>query len=466
MMYVLAGAAAICCAVVLSTMDLTHLWLLAVAAPVVIHAVHLRHRGLSALRFNFGTLVVATYVTLFPFRLIVLALDGWQGVLVIGQTTAADATAACGLVGVCVSLLLLTYYPLSYGGDFSPTTSTQSQDALYRFSRVALVIATLGIVLVMIAEGGPAGVYATFAQHSKAVTLTRSEQLGYTLWILYLPIAIWALTALEPGRSTRRLRVVGVFLVCTVVLLYASRLTAVSALVGAWPLWRGQRRLSSLWKVTAIALLFSIAGFILVSGRTQERQELNTADVLRSASYAVLDGVILVRSRPEALRPAVMNGQRLIAGGSSFVPSAIWPSKPRLDPYRLDSAVANTFGNENQRFTTGFPASFLLEGAAIGGMGGAMLFSLILGVLLGASERRLFTRAATGHLAQVLLGVASVSIFNFIKDGDTVASLQALLKYSLYVLLPFVALRIARDTVPAGFRRDSRTSAAHSLPVA
>lgn len=448
---VVAGTASIGLALLVVAQPREMLLIACVLSPVALHAGRLIVRQEALTTFNAGSVVVATYAFLVPLRLLTMWMDGWQRVLILGRVTPEQALRTAALLGLMTLALLVAYYcAAGRAGTESRGPRPEEERALQRLAMVCLLASAAGILLVLAANGGPAGVYQKFATHNKGLSLSGIERVGYAAFHLLLPIGVWATVALGRVKSARALRVCAALLVAILVLMLASRLLLLALAVGAWPLWRSANRRRGLVVVLVLAPLVALAGVGIVERRTDRSAEDPVAHrLLRSASYSVLDAAMAVQQAPESLTPRVLNPERVSAGAASLVPTALWPQKPNISTLRLDYAVADVYGNANQRRTTGFPASMLVEGYTAAGWPGALAAGALLGALLGLAERMLVRQAGRTFFARLGLSIIASTAFTYVKDGDAVAALLAMLKVSGYAALLLFAVgawRAAPDT--------------------
>lgn len=430
------------------------LFILPIAGPYVLALAINARRGIRFYEFSLASVILLAYTLLFPLRLYSLSLQGFDGALIFGNIGAGRAIRTTALAGAATTCVLLAY-ALTVGRSRVPAPIRSAEQRRLRLiTTSSLGLAVVGLATMMLALGGPLGIYAKFASHQKGVALAGAERLGYTLWSVFLPLGLWVVLGLR-GRRSRLLRAVALLCAAAAVMLFGSRLTLLIALVGAWPFWEARRGTAAL-KLGAVAVALLAISLVVVADRTQTSLQQGdvTQAAVSTASYSVLDAATAVRESPDRLRDAVVNPERFVAAIASFVPSVLWGGKPSLQEVRLDSAVAFAYGSGAQRVATGFPTSFLTEGLVVAGLPGVVTAALVFGALVGCVERSASSGRLTSRLA---VAAGSYTTFTYYKDGDLITSSTAgvkLLLYALLLLAFFTWLERARE--PIGTHSRSR----------
>lgn len=428
------------------------------------------------------TIVLFFYLSVFPQRGLVIALNHFRDVAFGYTVTSLDLVGTLVLAGLGTTAFVETFHRVvGYPRRAPQRRPVANQVDSHSMGLLAILlgaVALIALAIIVAQTGGLATTTSVFLPHSKAASAEAGSFAG-SAWAIAAVPAVWCAAYTVADRTNpRTIRLafltVAVVLVASQLLIFGSRLNALLALVGAWVVLHHSGR-----SIPPVAVLASIPILVLVSiPIVSQRPGVNLADLpakerySRVASYGVLDVALAVRQHSEDIKHKLTNPHRWLDLPLYLVPSPLWPTKPSIDDKRLDVYVAQAIGNKNQQ-DTGLPSSYLTELRLYAGWLGVLLGGMVLGAVSGALHRILIgssgVRAPPASL--IWYCVALVAVFSYYKDGDLLMSLVATFRSSMYI---GIAMAIAGVWRPGGRRslvrpQASRVRVGHldaSLPPA
>lgn len=402
-----------------------------------------------------GQVFIGLYLYLFVLRylaLVVLNESPQLGRAAIPISSLRDMLILITQSSFLFFLILAIMKPKSYSDAQQKALKSWliSKDSEY-FSRTLYFFVLIGFLMMLFSSGSLSSLANTLFYHQK-INYTQDPiwQLGLTLWSLFsVPVlTLDLLKSLEPRRSGRNVFAIVRILLLVVILVFVfgGRLSILIASISSvviakfinWPVKKS-------W--FALSLLFVVVFLFIGSARTGESTNLlDSNQILLSSTYPVLDAATLVANNPSEISNQLASQERYIAYLKSIVPRFLWPSKPLLTNFTLDSQIANVFGWEGQRGVTGWPSGFVSEPFLLGAKPGVYVYMIFMGLIFGLIQmngtRTRKSKSSGGHFISRFVFI--YFLIAIVKDGDTFASLQSGVRIFVWLHLVLWFSRVFR----------------------
>ena len=192
----------------------------------------------------------------------------------------------------------------------------------------------------------------------------------------------------------------------------------------------------------AIGLISIAASLSVLSSRTGVSFESFNPKLLNALSYPVLDAFTIVSNSETDLRSLVYSPERFKTYLVSFVPRFLWPDKPKLTEYTLDTSIANSFGYSQNFGKTGWPSGFLTDSTLFHSPWIYLSFILFFSGFVFCSERFLL-KLVDKYPDYFFINfyIYCNVLITFIKDGDILTCGQLLVKLILWLNVSILMVR-------------------------
>jgi hypothetical protein len=434
-------------------------------APVVSHVRHVGWRH-AVTEPSAITLIVGFYVLFFPLRGLVIAESGYTDTVLPGLAiSASDLVSLLFLASASTTALVEGYYLTR---RWTPTASTAFKEpssrhaAAERLTYLLTAVSLLALMIVVVRNGGVAGTRALYISHSTVTSAigNSANGTGGSVWALFANPASWccAYVIFNVGSSagTRAYAIAFiVVLIAADLYLFGSRLNTTLVLIGVWIVYHySGRRIPMLWALLAVPLAVLISQPILA---TRSRGSTNPTiskveQYSRTAGYGVLDVSLRVHQHPQELREQAAHLARYADFAEYLVPSFLWHGRPNISKVLIGYYTAIDVGTVTDRHT-GLPTTYITEAWLLFGWPGAILWSLVFGMLLGWASRRLVGGGRPSPGAVLGYCFIAAVAWNYYKDGDILMTFVGQARAAVYLLFLLVLTGVVgtnrvRHTLP------------------
>lgn len=381
------------------------------------------------------------YAILFLLRFLVVAnksSDSYFGRIVLARTDLSSASKICAIFTICLLSGVVLNHRVTNKGCFFQHFDGYTLDELNwfkRFSFYGSLISIISFSIFVFTSGSPSQLVTSLLLHEKRddIKFNLIANLGLSAWSIISSISLTF--ALHFTMQSRTLHLLPFILASSYIMIFilGSRLDVFTVILNLFILQRIVKG-----EVPRKFLIFSglllVPIFILIL-KMRTKSDSRSTISFDWITYPILDASQVVLSQNRELFVNFLNFHRVYEMAIGYLPRFLYPDKPSMQNFRLDTIVAHALGNDLQKGRTGWPTGAFTELFIYGGIYFMCFFAVCSGFAISSLITRFRHHSTHKGIASLKMLLIFGFVFNWYKDGDLFLSIQGFVRNYIYLII-------------------------------
>ena len=383
------------------------------------------------------------YLTLFVARFFVnkiFANDSYFGRVVISDSNVDQAMLICSIFTISFLCGVLLSHSLKIGTcNLDLGFNSSNLIWLRTYARVGSVLSLGGFFTYVVFSDSLTDFLTTLKMHDKTLSgVNGFANLGLSIWAILSASSV-TLALLYSMLAKSYSEFFYIMIIFSVyILILGSRLDLFSVFLNLFILNSVISKRNPLLLISSSLVILILISIYILNIRIKIARD--QGGFLNSITYPILDASQVAITQPKISLETTLNFKRFLELIKGYIPRFLNVDKPSIQNLRLDTMVANNFGNEMQRGHTGWPTGAFTEFFIIGNYYLLVVASFLIGIIVSHFCIKVIRNTKfEGPLVLKLLVILGF-LLAWYKDGDFLVTIQGSIRLYIYSLVAIFAI--------------------------